>query len=155
MDDRTAEVGSQGAWAYLLRHVRLNFPVIHPPVFIKLLIVTHRTDTPLLGLSSLDKPRFTYPTPNSSLVADILPILSTAEPKTNLAFLSSFRTRYYNSDTGKASSEWLLQKIRNYTEELGSEKQKELISVEPFKHTWKQTSIVRPSPPQRILYNDV
>lgn len=103
----------------------------------------HRTDTPSLGLLSKDKPHFSWPSPNSSVVADILPILSTDEPKSNLATFTSFRTRYYNSDTGKASSEWLLQRIQNYTAELASEEQKGLISVEPFKHTWKQTSVVR------------
>lgn len=73
----------------------------------------------------------------------MLPLLSIEEMKINLEYFSSFRTRYYNSESGRASSEWLLQKIRNYTAELATPEQKTLISVEPFYHKWKQASVVR------------
>ncbi|KAJ7269720.1 peptidase, partial [Mycena rebaudengoi] len=88
------------------------------------------------------KKHFSYPPPNSTVVRNIIPHLSIEEMKVNLEYFSSFRTRYYNSDTGKASSEWLLQKIRNYTADLASAEQKALISVEPFQHGWKQTSVI-------------
>ncbi|KAJ7043055.1 peptidase, partial [Mycena alexandri] len=99
------------------------------------------TDTQTLGQFS-KKRRFTYPDPNSTIVSGIIQNLTTSEPRKFLEQFSSFRTRYCYSDSGKASSEWLLQKIRNYTAELASEEQKPLISVEPFKHVWKQTSVI-------------
>ncbi|KAF7353707.1 Peptide hydrolase [Mycena venus] len=99
------------------------------------------TETQTLGKLS-PKRRFTYPNPNSTIVSGILGNLTTLEPRKNLEQLSSFRTRYCHSDTGKASSEWLLHRIRNYTAELASEEQRPLISVELFKHTWKQPSVI-------------
>ncbi|KAJ7240546.1 hypothetical protein C8J57DRAFT_1371251 [Mycena rebaudengoi] len=99
------------------------------------------TETQSLGLLS-KKRRFTYPTPDSNIVSGIIGNLSTAEPRANLEHLSAFRTRYCRSDTGKASSEWLLHRLRAYTAELASEEQKLLISVEPFHHSWPQTSVI-------------
>jgi leucyl aminopeptidase len=88
------------------------------------------------------KRRFNYPDPNSTIVSGIIENLTTSEPRKNLEIFSSFRTRYCFSESGKSSSEWLLQKIKNYTSELASEEQKPLISVELFQHTWKQPSVV-------------
>ncbi|KAJ7771578.1 peptidase [Mycena metata] len=99
------------------------------------------TDTQILGQFS-KKRRFTYPDPSSTIVPGIIKNLTTSEPRKFLEQFTSFRTRHCYSDSGKASSEWLLQKIRNYTVELASEEQKPLISVEPFKHLWKQTSVI-------------
>ncbi|KAJ7471088.1 peptidase [Mycena latifolia] len=98
------------------------------------------TDTPFLGWSK--KKHFTYPTPNSTIVNNILSGLSTAETRANLEHFTSYHTRYYNSDTGKESSEWLYAKILAYTAELGSEEQKRLIKVEAIKHPFKQISVV-------------
>ncbi|KAK0238157.1 peptidase [Armillaria nabsnona] len=101
------------------------------------------TNHPHLGSFS-PKERFSYPDTAKAIdvVHAILPVLSTTYFAENLAYFSSFRTRYYNSDTGKASSEWLLQKIQNYTNELASEEQRAIITVKPFTHSWLQTSII-------------
>ncbi|KAK7044801.1 peptide hydrolase [Favolaschia claudopus] len=90
------------------------------------------------------KPHFSYPPPNSSLVEPMFDFLSIEEMRGNLEYFSSFPTRYYNSEFGKASSEWLLQRIRDYTTELATPEQKELISVVPVQHDWKQ--IIRLAP---------
>ncbi|CAK5261959.1 unnamed protein product [Mycena citricolor] len=90
-----------------------------------------------------NKTRFTYSPPNSTLVADMLPLLSTDEMQNNLEhFTTAFPTRYYNSDSGRASSEWLLAKIQSYTTTLGSHELQELISITPIQHPWKQNSII-------------
>ncbi|KAJ7491208.1 peptidase [Mycena latifolia] len=99
------------------------------------------TNTQTLGKSS-KKRQFTYPNPKSTLVSGIIGNLTILEMRTNLEHLSSFRTRYCYSNTERASSEWLLHKIRNYTAELASEEQRLLISVELFEHTWTQPSVV-------------
>jgi leucyl aminopeptidase len=111
---------------------------------LKILNCFYSTDTPFLGTVS-EKPVFSYPRPNSTIVAEILPLLATAELKANLEHLTGYHTRYYNSDTGKAASDWLYAKILAYTAELASEAQKPLISVEALKHPWKQNSIVSES----------
>ncbi|KAJ7914924.1 peptidase [Mycena leptocephala] len=110
------------------------------------------TYTPFLGMS--EKPRFSYPSPNSTIVSDVLSHLSTAEPKANLEHFTSYHTRYYNSETGKASSEWLYAKILAYTAELASDEQKPLITVESLKHPWKQNSIIIRVAPLEALDSD-
>ncbi|KAJ6447951.1 Zn-dependent exopeptidase [Mycena vulgaris] len=100
------------------------------------------TDAPSNFGQLFEKKHFSYAPPNSTRVRDILPLLSVREMKANLEYFSSFRTRYYNSDTGKASSEWLVQKLRNYTAEFATPEQRALISVEPFYHSWKQASVI-------------
>ncbi|KAJ6466598.1 peptidase [Mycena vitilis] len=110
------------------------------------------TDTPSLGWSK--KPSFSYPAPNSTIVAGVLANLSTTELKANLEHLTSYHTRYYNSETGKASSEWLHAKILGYTAELASEKQQPLISMESLKHPWKQNSIIVRISPLNALDSD-
>ncbi|KAJ7064727.1 hypothetical protein C8F01DRAFT_1127927 [Mycena amicta] len=112
------------------------------------------TDVPSTSGHLFEKQHFSYPPPNSTLVPKILPLLSIKEMKSNLRHFTSFRTRYYNSDTGKASSEWLLQKIRNYTTELASPELQELISVEPFVHKWKQTSVIVRIAPETVSDED-
>ncbi|KAK0192585.1 peptidase, partial [Armillaria mellea] len=101
------------------------------------------TNHPHLGSFS-PKERFTYPDTAKAIdvVHAILPVLSTTYLEENLAYFSSFRTRYYNSDSGKASSEWLLQKIQNYTNDLASEEQRAMITVKPFTHSWLQNSVI-------------
>ncbi|KAJ6614628.1 hypothetical protein B0H10DRAFT_1803203, partial [Mycena sp. CBHHK59/15] len=88
--------------------------------------------------------RYSYPAPNSTLDPKTTLFLSTTESKANLEYFSSFRTWYCNSDTGKASSEWLYNKILSYTTELASDEQKALITVEAFEHRWRQNSIIYP-----------
>ncbi|KAK0480763.1 peptidase [Armillaria novae-zelandiae] len=101
------------------------------------------TSHPYLGSFS-PKERFSYPDTAQAIdvVHAVLPFLSTTYLAENLAHFSSFRTRYYNSDIGKASSEWLLRKIQNYTNELASEEQRAIITVKPFTHSWLQNSII-------------
>ncbi|KAJ7100002.1 hypothetical protein B0H15DRAFT_920026 [Mycena belliarum] len=99
------------------------------------------TETPWLGIGS-KKQRYSYPPPNSTIVADVFKYLSTVEPKANLEHFTSYHTRHYNSDTGKASAEWLYAKILAYTAELASDEQKTLIDVELVEHAWKQHSII-------------
>ncbi|KAF7316483.1 Peptide hydrolase [Mycena indigotica] len=90
-----------------------------------------------------EKRRYSYPTPNSTLVASILPLISIEEMRVNLEyFTGAFETRYYNSDSGKASSEWLLKKIQEYTTQLATPQVQRLVTVKPFKHHWKQTSVI-------------
>ncbi|KAJ7204801.1 peptidase, partial [Mycena pura] len=115
------------------------------------------TDVPSNFGRLFEKKHFSYPPPHGpdwTLADAIFPLLSALEMHANLEHFSSFRTRYYNSDTGKASSEWLLQKIRNYTAEFASPEQRALISVEPFRHNWKQASvIIRVAAPNTFVNN--
>lgn len=137
MDHRKREAEGKSRWSNILRYVS---PLC---ILAAVAVISGSTNHPHLGSFS-PKERFSYPDTAEAIdvVHAILPVLSTTYLAENLAYFSSFRTRYYNSDTGKASSEWLLQKIQNYTNELASEEQRAIITVKPFTHSWLQTSIV-------------
>ncbi|THH31073.1 hypothetical protein EUX98_g3111 [Antrodiella citrinella] len=103
------------------------------------------TDTPNLGsfahLRSAAKP--TYPALNHShVIRPVLDTLSTQHPKENLKEFTSFTTRYYQSETGRQSQQWLLSRISNITAEYSSETVKDKITITQFKHPWGQHSII-------------
>ncbi|KIK60116.1 hypothetical protein GYMLUDRAFT_200755 [Collybiopsis luxurians FD-317 M1] len=86
-----------------------------------------------------------YRPPNSTIVPKILPLLSLEEQKSNLKVFTSFHTRFYNSDTGHASSRWLYQRVVNYTENYASDVLRDSVNIEVklWKHAeLKQESVV-------------
>ncbi|KAF8897351.1 peptidase [Infundibulicybe gibba] len=84
-----------------------------------------------------------FPSPNAThKVLPILKTLSTDGPKENLEKFTSFRTRYYRSDTGRQSQRWLLSRISEMTAKWGTESLKSLITFEEFPHSWGQNSII-------------
>jgi leucyl aminopeptidase len=77
---------------------------------------------------------------------DVYPLignLSTSEMKTNLEKLTSFHTRYYKSDYGRESSDWVLSKVQEIIKEAGAE---DSVSAKPFPHTWQQSSVIASIP---------
>ncbi|KAJ4390566.1 Leucine aminopeptidase 1 [Gnomoniopsis smithogilvyi] len=77
-------------------------------------------------------------------VKPLLKNLTKSNMHDNLETFSSFHTRYYKSDYGKQSSEWLLEQIQNIIQESGAED----VYAEPFPHTWQQSSIIATIPGQ-------
>ncbi|KAH8834092.1 peptidase [Flagelloscypha sp. PMI_526] len=76
------------------------------------------------------KPKPSYHEPNASeKVATVLKELKKGNMEENLRKFSSYRTRYYLSDTGRQSQEWLLSRIRE-------------IAIKEFPHSWSQNSII-------------
>lgn len=71
-----------------------------------------------------------------SKVRSVHELLTEDGPRSNIAKFSSFYTRYYKSDTGKQSQQWLLGKVREITSVDDS------ITVDEFKHPWGQNSII-------------
>ncbi|KAF9218621.1 Zn-dependent exopeptidase [Gyrodon lividus] len=103
------------------------------------------TDTPDLDAVSHVGVRSTpsYPPPCShEQVTKVIKALSTAGPRANLEKFSSFRTRYYRSETGRESQRWLLSKIRQITKESASPELQSLITITEVHHSWGQHSIV-------------
>jgi leucyl aminopeptidase len=64
----------------------------------------------------------------------------------NLEKFTSFHTRYYKSDYGRQSSEWLLAQINGIIKEAGADKHG--VFAEAFPHTWQQSSIIATIPGQ-------
>ncbi|ETW84302.1 Metallo peptidase M28 [Heterobasidion irregulare TC 32-1] len=84
-----------------------------------------------------------YPTPNATeQVKGVLRTLSTEGPKENLEKLSSFRTRYYRSDTGRQSQQWLYSKISEITATYASKGLQKNIKQSEHVHPWGQNSII-------------
>ncbi|PPQ77340.1 hypothetical protein CVT25_010922 [Psilocybe cyanescens] len=103
------------------------------------------TDAQDLGASAALglRPKPSFPTPNATeIVKPILKTLSVSGPEENLKHFSSYRTRYYRSDTGKQSQKWLLSKIAEITNKYASESLREIITAKEFPHSWGQNSII-------------
>ncbi len=87
-----------------------------------------------------------FPT-KPTLQKDLNPILKNLKKSNmqeNLEKFTSFHTRYYKSDYGRQSSEWLLSKIQSIIEDSGADKYG--ATVEPFVHPWGQNSIIATIP---------
>ena len=63
----------------------------------------------------------------------------------NLEKLTSFHTRYYKSEYGLQSSDWILEKVREIIKDAGAEK---TVYAESFPHSWQQHSVIATIPGQ-------
>ena len=78
-----------------------------------------------------------------TLETELLPMLknlSKANMRENLETFTSFYTRYYKSDYGRQSSEWLLENVLRAIKDSGADKYG--VSAKYFKHPWGQNSII-------------
>ncbi|KAI1314603.1 Leucine aminopeptidase 1 [Mortierella claussenii] len=65
--------------------------------------------------------------------------LSTSNMEVALTKLTSFHTRFYQSETGHEAAQWLHKQISDLVEESSADSD---ITIRKFKHTWKQFSII-------------
>lgn len=97
------------------------------------------TETQDLGLSisalSRKTPKYPSKPQFTSIIHPVLNNITTSNMRHNLEEFTSFYTRYYQSDYGKKSSEWLQKRIS----ETG-------VLVQPFEHTWPQSSLIATIP---------
>jgi len=103
------------------------------------------TDTQDLGtVNQFRSQRASYPSSPSAeeRVRPILKTLSTKGPRENLEKFSSFRTRYYRSQTGRESQQWLLAKVKETTSKYASKPLQDIITLSEFPHSWGQNSII-------------
>ncbi|KAK3701888.1 Leucine aminopeptidase 1 [Vermiconidia calcicola] len=90
----------------------------------------------------VEKEKVTYPdkTSHNESVAPLLKNLDKDKMREHLETFTSFHTRYYKSDYGKKSSEWLLKQINETLADAGAG------FVQPFPHDWLQSSIIATIP---------
>ncbi|KAH7885878.1 hypothetical protein F5I97DRAFT_1876113 [Phlebopus sp. FC_14] len=101
------------------------------------------TDSPTLGASAHLQSTPSYPPLSAhDQVTKVIQTLSTERPRADLEKFSSFRTRYYRSQTGKESQRWLLSRVQQVTKEFASPELQSLITIEEFQHSWGQNSII-------------
>jgi leucyl aminopeptidase len=61
----------------------------------------------------------------------------------NLEKLTSFHTRYYKSDYGLQSSDWVLEKVNSIIKDADAGKR---VHAKSFPHAWKQHSVIATIP---------
>ncbi|KAK3389621.1 hypothetical protein B0H63DRAFT_464062 [Podospora didyma] len=76
-------------------------------------------------------------------IKPLLSNLSKTEMEDHLTTFTSFHTRYYKSDYGRQSSEWLLGQVRETIVAAGADK---TVSAKHFVHSWGQNSIIATIP---------
>ncbi|KAL2128661.1 hypothetical protein VTI74DRAFT_8864 [Chaetomium olivicolor] len=104
------------------------------------------TDHPNLGTlraRSVKKSVFPEKPKHQDEVKPLLANLSKTEMKDHLTTFTSFHTRYYKSDYGRQSSEWLLSQVRSTIKSAGAE---QYVKAEHFQHPWGQHSIIATIP---------
>ncbi|EPE28250.1 Zn-dependent exopeptidase [Glarea lozoyensis ATCC 20868] len=82
-----------------------------------------------------------------TLQKELVPLmknLTKSNMKANLEQFTSFHTRYYKSDYGRQSSEWLLKQVDTLIKDAGADKYGAF--VKPFEHPWGQNSIIATIP---------
>ncbi|KAK3307378.1 uncharacterized protein B0T15DRAFT_175155 [Chaetomium strumarium] len=107
--------------------------------------ITDNADLGALRARSATKKKSVFPE-KPKLQKEIKPLLaklSKTEMKDHLTTFTSFHTRYYKSDYGRQSSEWLLGQVRDTIKSAGAEK---YVHAEHFKHPWGQNSIIATIP---------
>ncbi|KKA27661.1 hypothetical protein TD95_001253 [Thielaviopsis punctulata] len=102
--------------------------------------ITEHQDLGALRAAALAKstPVFPKKCRFQKAVSPMLPTLSKANMQANLEKFTSFHTRYFRSDSGRQSSEWLLSRINEIIAAAGAD----TVSAVPFKHSWPQSSII-------------
>ncbi|KAM0165709.1 hypothetical protein ACHAQE_002250 [Botrytis cinerea] len=107
------------------------------------------TETPELGTLKASSVKAKFPS-KPTLQKDLKPLLKDLDKSNmheNLKTFTSFHTRYYKSDYGRQSSEWLLKQVQGLIKDAGADKHG--AHARHFKHSWGQNSIIATIPGQK------
>ncbi|KAK8106366.1 Leucine aminopeptidase 1 [Apiospora kogelbergensis] len=102
--------------------------------------------TRILASESKSKPVFPSKVSQQSDVNPMLKNLTKTLMREHLEKFTSFHTRYYKSDYGRQSSEWLLKTVQDTIKDAGADKHG--VSAKHFTHSWGQNSIIATIPGQ-------
>jgi bacterial leucyl aminopeptidase len=106
--------------------------------------ITDNEDLASLRASSASTPVLPTKVKLQSEVKPMLKNLTKVLMREHLEKFTSFHTRYYKSDYGRQSSEWLLETVQATIKEAGADKHG--VSAKHFKHSWGQNSIIATIP---------
>ncbi|KAG0064669.1 Leucine aminopeptidase 1, partial [Podila epicladia] len=101
--------------------------------------VTNNQDLGQNRIQSLGKNSLPNAAVHQYKVARYVDSLSSANMEVTLTEFTQFNTRYYKSETGHQSAQWLYKQISDLIEETEAESD---ISIRKFEHPWKQFSII-------------
>ncbi|EDO14870.1 hypothetical protein Kpol_363p10 [Vanderwaltozyma polyspora DSM 70294] len=109
---------------------------------VRFIDITEHVELPFFNKRPENKvvPTYKYPAlvSNDQIVQKLIDNIDKHSMYDNLAKFTSFYTRYYKSEYGYQSAQWLEQKIQNITSGLPEK----VLTVERFSHNWKQYSII-------------
>lgn len=110
----------------------------------RFLDITGRTSSLEIASNKKQKAAVTYPdsVQHNETVQNLIKSLDKKNFETVLQPFSEFHNRYYKSDNGKKSSEWLQGKIQEIISASGAKG----VTVEPFKHSFPQSSLIAKIP---------
>ncbi|KAK6085540.1 peptidase family M28 [Seiridium cupressi] len=106
--------------------------------------ITEHGDLGAYHIKTNVKPVFPSKVQLESEINPLLKNLSKSHMKDHLETFTSFRTRYYKSDYGRQSSEWLLKQVQDTIEDAGADEYG--VNAKHFKHPWGQNSIIATIP---------
>jgi leucyl aminopeptidase len=93
------------------------------------------------SLPKIKAPAVTYPAPShQTAVKQLISTLSTSNMQSNLATLTAFNNRYYKSQTGVDSSNWILNTLNTIASGHSG------VTASQFKHSWVQSSVIAKIP---------
>ncbi|EGS21743.1 aminopeptidase-like protein [Thermochaetoides thermophila DSM 1495] len=107
--------------------------------------ITDHQDLGRLRTASKKKSVFPETVTQQKAVNPLLEQLSKKQMEDHLTTFTGFYTRYYRSDEGRKSSEWLLSQVRQTIKDANAEG---FVRAEPFQHSWGQNSIIATIPGQ-------
>jgi len=102
--------------------------------------------TQIVASQSKSKPVFPAKVSQQSDVNPMLKNLTKTLMREHLEKFTSFHTRYYKSDYGRQSSEWLLKTVQDTIKDAGADEHG--VSAKHFTHSWGQNSIIATIPGQ-------
>ena len=108
--------------------------------------ITNHEDLGSSRLFSRSAPVFPKKPTLQSDVRPLLDDLSKDPMEKHLEKFTSFHTRYYKSDYGRQSSEWLLKTVQETIKDAGADEHG--VYAEHFEHPWGQNSIIATIPGQ-------
>lgn len=106
--------------------------------------ITEHGDLGSYHVKATAKPVFPSKVQLESEVKPLIKNLTKSNMKDHLETFTSFRTRYYKSDYGRQSSEWLLAQVQQTIVDAGADKYG--VSAKHFRHPWGQNSIIATIP---------
>ena len=101
------------------------------------------TDTPELGTArrgTAATVTFPHKPAYNESIHPLIKELDKKQMSSHLETFTGFHTRYYKSDYGRQSSEWLFDQVNKTLTNAG------VGTVKPFKHSWGQNSIIATLP---------
>ncbi|ORY65155.1 uncharacterized protein BCR38DRAFT_341031 [Pseudomassariella vexata] len=106
--------------------------------------ITEHGDLGSLRLAAKTKPVFPSKVKLQSDVNPLLGNLTKSLMKDHLETFTSFHTRFYKSDYGRQSSEWLLKTVQDTIKEAGADAYG--VTAKHFTHPWGQNSVIATIP---------